>query len=243
MPRVVMESSYERLSAFAAAEVARHLDEMPDLLLCLPTGGTPEGMYAELVRMYKNGKANFSSASITNLNEYCGLPKWHQQSYQRYLRDKLLDRVNANKERTYLMDGCAEDKGRYCTSVEERIRKLGGIDLCVLGIGTDGHIAFDMPGSAFDSRTRVARLSEQTIADNCRHFGNIRGNVPKHAVTMGIGTILDSRDIVLLANGERKADAVYRALKCEPDVSCPASALQLHEDALFILDEAAASKL
>lgn len=243
MTDVRIFGSYDEMSVFAADYVARKIDEDPSLVMCLPTGGTPEGMYENLVRMYKRGKVNFSGVSILNMDEYCGLGRWDPQSYQYYFHEKLLDHVNVKSENVYMFDGCSADPTKSCADREELIEDLGGIGLTVGGAGRDDHVAFNMRGSRFDSRTRVVRLSEQTIADNCRYFLGVSESVPKYAMTIGIGTLLDSREVMLLANGTHKSAAVRRAIMENPSEECPASALQLHARSLWALDEAAASEL
>ncbi|RLI23840.1 glucosamine-6-phosphate deaminase, partial [Candidatus Bathyarchaeota archaeon] len=185
---------------------------------------------------------SFSRVTTFNLDEYVGLPPDHPQSYHYYMFHNLFDHVDVRRENVHIPDGMAENLDEECRRYEEAIKEAGGIDLQLLGIGRNGHIGFNEPGSPFDSRTRVVKLSEQTRKDNARFFNSI-DEVPTHAITMGIGTIMEARRIILIASGEAKAEAIAKAVKGPKTVDVPASALQDHPDCLFIIDKEAASLL
>jgi len=229
----------ERYTAhFMAAFVRSH----PGCVLGLATGGTPEAVYAELVRLYRKGEVDFGAVTTFNLDEYVGLPPEHEQSYRHYMAARLFNAVNIPEERTHFPDGTAQDIAAACRAYEEAIRRAGGIDLQLLGIGRDGHIGFNEPGSSLASRTRIKTLTAETIRDNARYFGS-EDAVPRHVVTMGIGTICEARRIIMLATGANKAEAVAAMVEGPVTAMVPASALQMHPDVVVVVDEEAGSKL
>jgi len=230
-----IEKDYQKMSHRAASFVAERMRAKPDLVLGLHTGSTPIGMYAELVRMHTEDGLDFSGATIFNLDEYVGLSADHPQSYQFYMHEHLLSKVNARDENIFLMN--EERAGEY----EGLIRDHGGIDLQTIGIGGNAHIGFNEPGSSFDSRTRVIDLTEATIESNSRFFDDA-SEVPRKAVTMGIATIMDAREVLFLA-ARKYADVVARAFEGPVTPDIPASVLQNHPHCAVMLDEAAASKL
>jgi glucosamine-6-phosphate deaminase len=237
--RVLVTPDYGTLSETAADFVLKALQAKRDLTLGLPTGNTPLGVYASLVKHYRDAHLDFSLVKTFNLDEYLGLLVEHPKSYHTYMREQFFDHVNIPAENRHIPDGSphidsAEESERY----ENAIRDAGGIDLLIVGIGANGHIAFNEPGSPFDSRTRAVELAPETIASARRYFGE-EAAVPRKAITMGIGTILEARRILLLASGAQKAHAVRRALSGPISPSVPASALQLHAHTVVILDEAA----
>jgi len=240
--KVLITKNYDELSEKAAKIIADAIRNKPNLVLGLATGGTPVGCYRELVRMHKEEKLDFSRVVTFNLDEYIGLPPTHPQSYRYFMNENLFNHVNIRMENTHIPDGMTDDPQKTCEEFEKAIETAGGIDLQLLGIGTNGHIAFNEPGSPFNSRTRVVEISEQTRKDNARFFQSI-DEVPRQAISMGIGTIMEARKIVLLASGARKADAVAKSVKGPITEEVPASILQKHPNCTFILDEAAASKL
>jgi len=242
MVKVLIVKNYEELSLETALRIAEAVRSNPDIVLGLATGGTPLGCYRELIRMHREEGLSFSRVTTFNLDEYVGLPPSHPQSYHYYMFHNLFDHVDVRRENVHIPDGMAEDLDEECRRYEEAIKEAGGIDLQLLGIGRNGHIGFNEPGSPFDSRTRVVKLSEQTRKDNARFFNSI-DEVPTHAITMGIGTIMEARRIILIASGEAKADAIAKAVKGPKTVDVPASALQDHPDCLFIIDKEAASLL
>ncbi|RLI24585.1 glucosamine-6-phosphate deaminase [Candidatus Bathyarchaeota archaeon] len=240
--KVLIVKNYEELSLETALRIAEAVRSKPDIVLGLATGGTPLGCYRELIRMHREEGLSFSKVTTFNLDEYVGLPPSHPQSYHYYMFHNLFDHVDVRRENVHIPDGMAEDLDEECRRYEEAIKEAGGIDLQLLGIGRNGHIGFNEPGSPFDSRTRVVKLSEQTRKDNARFFNSI-DEVPTHAITMGIGTIMEARRIILIASGEAKAEAIAKAVKGPKTVDVPASALQDHPDCLFIIDKEAASLL
>lgn len=240
--RIYIKEDYESLSEAAALLVAQTLQFKQDAVLGLATGSTPLGVYRELTRMHKEDGLDFSHVTTFNLDEYLGLPGSHPQSYRYFMDEHLFKHINIRPENTHVPSGVAADMETYCESYERQIRDAGGIDLQILGIGTDGHIAFNEPGSPLDSRTRVEHLTQQTILDNSRFFDRPE-DVPTRAITMGVGTILEAARIVLVATGPGKAEAVAAAIEGPVSSKCPASALQTHADVTMLLDPAAAEKL
>lgn len=242
--RVIIVKDYEEMSKEAAKIVKELIIRKPDCVLGLATGSTPVGLYKELVRMHKEEGLDFSKVKTFNLDEYYGLPPNHPQSYRYFMDVNLFNGINIKKENTHVPDGTVkkEEIEEYCKRYEEMIKEAGGIDLQVLGIGGDGHIAFNEPGSPIYSRTRLVALDEQTIKDNSRFFEKIE-DVPKFALTMGVGTILEAKEILFLANGIKKAEVVAKAIEGPVTSQITASALQLHPRVTAIIDEEAASKL
>jgi glucosamine-6-phosphate deaminase len=240
---VVIARNYEDLSRRAARLVASALGRKPDLVLGLATGSTPLGLYGELARRHREEGLDFSRVTTFNLDEYLGLSPDHPHSYHRFMKENLFDHVNVDPARVHIPDGrVATDFASYCASYEAAIREAGGIDLQVLGIGTTGHIGFNEPTSSLASRTRVKTLTPHTLEDNQRFFAPDE-EIPQCAITMGIGTILDARQVLLLASGAAKADPVARAIEGPIAASCSASALQMHPHVTALVDEAAAARL
>jgi glucosamine-6-phosphate deaminase len=232
----------KQMSLAAAELFADRIRNKPGIVLGLATGGTPVRMYAQLARMHREGRLDFSRVVTFNLDEYVGLSPDHDQSYRYFMDMNLFDQVNIPKENTHLPDGMASDLDAMCAAYEEAIRQAGGIDLQLLGIGGNGHIAFNEPGSPRDSRTRVVDLTADTIRDNSRFFAN-ESEVPRKAVSMGIASVLDAREIVLIADGAHKAEAIARSVEGEITPDVPASFLQEHPRCIFFLDREAASRL
>ncbi|MGB9677015.1 MAG: glucosamine-6-phosphate deaminase [Candidatus Ratteibacteria bacterium] len=242
--RVLIVKSYEDMSKEAAKIVKDLILKKPNCVLGLATGSTPVGLYKELIRMHKEEGLDFSKVTTFNLDEYYGLSGDHPQSYRYFMDVNLFNGINIKKENTHVPDGKVpfEKIEEYCKNYEEMIKKAGGIDLQVLGIGGDGHIGFNEPGSSIFSRTRLVALDEQTIKDNSRFFEKIE-DVPRFALTMGVGTILEAKEIIFLANGEKKAEVVAKAIEGPITSQVTASVLQLHPRVNIILDESAASRL
>ena len=232
---VIVQRDYEQMSKAAAQIVAELLNTKPSAVLGMATGSTPLGLYQELVRLHKREQLDFSRVTTFNLDEYVGLPVNHPQSYHFFMHEHFFRHVN-------IPSGTTSNYPAFCEWYEKRIADCGGIDLQILGIGTDGHIAFNEPTSSLSSRTRLKTLSKQTIDDNARFFDR-REDVPVYAITMGVGTILDARKLLLVASGEAKAKAVAQAVEGPVTSMVTASALQLHRDAIVIVDEAAAAGL
>ncbi len=239
---VIITKDYEAASSAAADVVIAVLKEKARTVLGLATGSTPEGLYRRLIEANKNGDVDFSKVISFNLDEYVGLAPDHPQGYRSFMNEKLFKHVNIKVENTHVPDGLSKALLKHCRQYEEMIKKAGGVDVQVLGIGRDGHIGFNEPGTSLGSRTHVTALTAETIEDNARFFASAE-DVPRFAVTMGIGTILESRKCLLIATGANKADAVQAALEGPVTSQVAASALQLHPDSVFVLDEAAARKL
>jgi glucosamine-6-phosphate deaminase len=239
---VIVQPTAQEAARIAAALVAKAVRRKPTLVLGLATGGTPLCLYDELVRLHREHGLDLSRITTFNLDEYLGLPPDHPASYRRFMQEHLFDRTNIDPRRTFVPDGLTRDIPRHCREYEELIRSCGGIDIQILGIGADGHIGFNEPTSSLSSRTREKTLAEQTRRDNARFFAT-PDDVPHHCLTMGIGTILDSRLCLLLAFGANKSGAVAAAVEGPVTSMVPASALQLHADAKVVVDEAAAAGL
>lgn len=239
---VIITPDYDTLSRVAASLVADLLNRKPNAVLGLATGSTPLGVYKELVDLYRGRKIDFARVTTFNLDEYVGLPVDHPQSYSYFMRQNLFDHINVPERAIHVPSGTTTNHAAFCQWYEEEIRAAGGIDLQLLGIGGDGHIAFNEPGSSLGSRTRLKTLTQQTINDNARFFDN-PDEVPRFAITMGVGTILEARHCILLASGAGKADPIAQAIEGPVTSMITASALQLHPHTTAILDEAAASQL
>ncbi len=239
---VVIKNTYEEMSTLAAALIADVIRRKPNCVLGLATGSTPVGTYKELIRLHKNEGLDFSKVTTFNLDEYVGLPPEHDQSYHYFMWDNLFKSVNVNPSKIHVPQGMAPDITAFCQWYEDEIKKAGGVDLQLLGIGGNGHIAFNEPGSSLGSRTRVKTLDDRTIADNARFFKK-KSDVPRYAITMGIGTIMDARQLVLLANKETKAGAISATVEGPITAMVPATIVQLHPKATIIVDKAASKKL
>jgi len=239
---VVIKPSYDEMSCAAAKVIADVLNTKPDAVLGMATGSTPLGVYKELTRMHKEEGLDFSQATTFNLDEYVGLPIEHPQSYHYFMHENFFKHVNIPKQNVYIPSGTTRNYRAFCDWYEQQIEDHGGIDVQILGIGSDGHIAFNEPTSSLSSRTRLKTLAEPTIDDNARFFDK-REDVPIYAITMGVGTILAARQIVLLANGKNKAKAIADAVEGPVTSMCTASALQLHPSSLIFADDDAAGNL
>ncbi len=225
----------------AADIVAALLAAKPEAVLALPAGNTPRPVYAELVRRHHESGLSFAAATAFSLDEYAGIAGDHRASFRRTLNDELYRHVDLPRERAHTPNATAADLDVACERYEQAIAAAGGLDLCLLGIGGNGHVAFNEPGSPFDARTRVVDLADDTRAAVAAAFGD--EPVPTRALTIGVATILAARRCVLLAHGAAKAGVIARALEGPPTPALPASALQLHPDATIILDAAAAAAL
>ena len=230
------------LSCKSADLVESQINKYPDSVIGLATGSTPLGLYEELIRRNHEHGLSFSKVTTFNLDEYVGISSDHPQSYRTFMDSKLFKKIDIDLSNTFVPDGMAENPLEVGPDYENLIKERGGIDLQILGVGTDGHIGFNEPTSSLGSITRVKTLTQKTIEDNSRFFQPDEFQ-PKLAITMGIKTILDSRRILLLAHGENKADAVRDMVEGPLSAFCPASALQLHKRTTVLIDEAAASKL
>ena len=239
---IIVQPTPEDASLIAARHVARVVRDKPDAVLGLATGATPLTLYRELVRMHREEGLDFSGVTTFNLDEYVGLAPDHPASYHTFMRENFFAHVNIDLARVHIPDGLTSDVPAFCRAYEEAIKAAGGIDLQVLGIGTDGHIGFNEPSSSLASRTRIKTLTAQTRQDNARFFGSA-AEVPLHVITMGVGTIMATRQVLLLAFGERKAQAIAAAAEGPITAMNPASILQMHPVAKCLADEPAAAKL
>lgn len=239
---VIIKSDKAQAGKLAATIIAALIRKNPSTVLGLATGSTPLGLYQELVRMHYSEGLSFKKVTTFNLDEYIGLDPADPCSFYSEMHTNLLQKVDLAASATHIPDGRASNVTASCEAYEAAIKAAGGIDLQVLGIGNDGHLAFNEPGSSLSSRTRIKTLSNVTIQANARFFGSA-DRVPRHVMTMGLGTIMEAKQCMLLAFGGDKADAVAATVEGPVSASCPASLLQFHENALIILDEEAASKL
>ena len=251
---IIIKENYDELSLYTAKLIADLVKSKPNCVLGLATGSTPIGTYKELVRMHKEENLDFSQVTTFNLDEYYGIgldfskPYEMDQSYARFMHEELFKHINIKKDNIHTPDGKSQEPEEFCKWYEEEISKVGGIDLQLLGIGGDGHWAFNEPGSSLTSRTRVQALAEQTLDDNYESFykkaGIERAQMPHFAITMGVGTILEAKNIIMIANGFSKADVVAKSIEGAITTEITASAIQLHKGGVtVVLDNAAASKL
>lgn len=239
---VVILPGSRPIAALAADAIEVLLRRKPDAVLGLATGSSPLPVYEELAGRHERAGLDFSRVRAFTLDEYVGLPAGHPESYREVIRREFTDRVNISPDNVRGPDGQAADIPEACRAYEDAIRAAGGVDLQLLGLGTDGHIGFNEPGSSLASRTRIKTLVEQTRRDNARFFGTL-AEVPHHVLTQGLGTILEARHVILIATGAQKAQAVRDLAEGPVAAICPASVLQLHPHATVLLDEAAASSL
>lgn len=230
------------VAGVAAAEIAEQIRAHPTSVLGLASGDTPVPAYEELIRLHREEGLSFAKVSTFNLDEYVGLPRGDAHSYAAFMLDRFFRHLDIDTSNTHAPDGSARDLDAACEEYELAISSAGGIDLQVLGIGVDGHIGFNEPISSLASRTRVKVLTEQTRRDNARKFESLE-DVPRLSLTMGIGTILAARRLILLATGEHKAEALARAVEGPVSAKVPASAIQLHRRVTVIADEPASSRL
>jgi glucosamine-6-phosphate deaminase len=236
---VIIQNNPEEGAAAAARIVEDLIRKKPRAVLGLATGGTPLGLYRELIRMHRTGGLDFSAVTTFNLDEYVGLPPEHPASYRRFMQENFFGHVNVRPASIHIPDGMTADIPAFCRRYEAAIREAGGIDLQVLGIGHDGHIGFNEPASSLASRTRIKTLTQATVDANRRFFSQGE-NVPHHVITMGVGTIMEARTCLLLAFGEGKAQAVAGMIEGPITAMCPASILQMHPQAAVIIDQPAA---
>ena len=250
---IIIRDNYEEISNYAAEKIADFVRSKPDSVLGLATGATPIGTYQKLIKMHHQG-LDFSRVRTFNLDEYYGIgmdlekPYSSDQSYARFMYEELFKHINIKKENIHIPDGLTKEPEAFCKWYEDEIKKAGGIDLQLLGLGRDGHWGFNEPGSSLGSRTRIQALTEQTLDDNYEAFykkANIpRDQMPHFAITMGIGTILEAKNIMMIVNGAKKADVVAQCLEGPITFQITSSAIQLHSGGItVVLDKEAASKL
>ena len=240
--KIYKAKDYKDMSRKAANIISAQVIMKPNCVLGLATGSTPIGTYDQLVEWYNKGDLDFSEVTTVNLDEYKGLPRTNDQSYYYFMHQHLFDRVNIDPERTNVPNAMEPDAEKECGRYEELIRSLGGVDLQLLGLGHNGHIGFNEPGEAFEKETHCVDLTESTIEANKRFFASA-DDVPKQAYTMGIKTIMQAKKILIVVNGENKADIVERAFFGPVTPEVPASILQLHNDVTLVGDEAALAKI
>ena len=246
--RLIIENDYQKMSKWAAEHVIERINsfgptaERP-FVLGLPTGSSPEGMYAELVKANKEGMVSFKNVLTFNMDEYVNLAEDHPESYHSFMARNLFDHIDCPKENIHILNGNAKDLAAECANYEKMIAEAGGIDLFIGGIGPDGHIAFNEPGSSLSSRTRVKTLTTDTIIANSRFFDNDINKVPKLALTVGVGTVMDAREVMILVNGHHKARALQAAVEGSVNHMWTISALQTHQHGIIVCDEAATDEL
>ncbi len=236
---IIKVKNYKELSMKAAGIVAAQISRKKNTVLGLPTGQTPLGMYQELIKRFRKGEIDFSQVITFNLDEYYGLSPEHPQSYNYYMWQTFFNNINIKKENVFIPDGVTKDVQKECRYYESLIEKKGGIDLQFLGIGDNGHIGFNEPATALDNKTHLVNLSQATIEANSRFFNDIE-EVPRKALTMGMGTIMKAKQIILLASGMKKAPAIAKTINGKVNTEVPASLLQLHRDVTIIVDKDAA---
>lgn len=238
MIKVIVCENYEEMSKKSADMILKQVNEKPDSILGLATGSTPVGMYKELVEMNKSGKIDFSKVKTFNLDEYYPIKHTDDQSYYYFMNDNLFSHINIDTANTNIPNGEAEDAEAECERYEKIIEESAGVDIQILGIGQNGHIGFNEPDEKLNTKTHLTGLTEDTIEANSRFFESI-DDVPTAAITMGIGTIMKAKKIILLASGKNKLDAVSKLMNDDLDTSCPATMLKLHPDVTLICDKEA----
>ncbi|NLV76198.1 MAG: glucosamine-6-phosphate deaminase [Tissierellia bacterium] len=237
--KVIVKKDYENMSKEAANIIKKEIEKKPDIVLGLATGSTPIGMYEELIRLHKEEGLDFSKVTTFNLDEYVGIDKDHPNSYHYFMKDVFFDHINIDMDNTFIPDGKAEDPESYCKEYDKLIDEKGGVDVQILGIGENGHIAFNEPAEKLNVGTSIVKLTQSTIEANSRFFDSM-DEVPKTAITMGIGSIMKAKKIILLANGKKKAKAIKELIKGDKITTyLPASMLLLHSDVTIIVDEEA----
>lgn len=240
---IIVVDHYQELSQVSSQIIKELIQNKPRVVLGLATGSTPAGMYQELIHYHQKEGLDFSNVVTFNLDEYVAISPKHPQSYHKFMYDNLFDHVNIHPKNIHISQGDQADLEDECKIYEQKIRQAGGIDIQVLGIGSNGHIGFNEPGSNPEDRTRVVKLAESTIQSNARFFGS-EELVPRLAISMGIKTILEfSKHIILLASGKEKAEAVYRMIQGKITSQLPASLLQSHQNVTVIADNKAAEKI
>ena len=246
--RVIIQKEYEDASAWAAAYVANCINKFKPtakkpFILGLPTGSSPLGMYKKLIRLNKANKVSFANVATFNMDEYVNIPKEHPQSYHSFMWNNFFSHINIKKANVNILNGNAKNLEAECSRYEKKIKKYGGIELFVGGIGPDGHIAFNEPGSSLASRTRVKTLTEDTIIANSRFFGDNVNLVPKTALTVGVGTVMDSRQVLIIVSGHNKSRALQEAVENGVNHIWTVSCLQLHPHGIIVCDDAATAEM
>jgi glucosamine-6-phosphate deaminase len=244
--RLLIHQSYESACQWAASYIAGKINNLKNekpFILGLPTGSSPLGIYREFVRMYKEGVLSFKNVRTFNMDEYIGLPADHPQSYHYFMFENLFNHIDIDRQHIHILDGTTTDPEKECKLFEEAITKEGGIDLFLGGMGVDGHVAFNEPGSSLTSRTRVKTLTIESITSNARFFGNDILNVPNTALTVGVGTVMDAREVVIIVSGRSKARALKAVIEEGINHMWTLSCLQMHPKAIIVCDDDATEEL
>lgn len=246
--KLFIQENYDKLSQWAAEHIAKQINKFsPDasrpFVLGLPTGSTPIGTYKALIELNKAGKVSFANVVTFNMDEYVGIPENHPQSYHTFMFENFFNHIDIKRENIHILDGNAADPRRECEEYEEKISSFGGIELFMGGMGADGHIAFNIPGSSLQSRTRLVNLNYDTIVANSRFFNNDLNQVPKQALTVGVQTVLDSNEVLILVNGYKKARALQNVVENGMNHMWTLSALQMHPNSIIVCDEEATMEL
>jgi glucosamine-6-phosphate deaminase len=245
---LIIQPDYEKLSQWAATYIVSKINafspsENNPFVLGLPTGSSPVGVYKDLIRRHREGKVSFKHVVTFNMDEYVGIPKEHPQSYHSFMWNNLFSHIDITAENVNILNGNSSDLVAECQRYEDKIKSYGQIHLFLGGIGPDGHIAFNEPGSSLASRTRVKTLTTDTIIANSRFFENDLAKVPKTALTVGVGTVLDAREVLIIANGHGKARALHHAVEGSINQMWTISALQMHPKGIIVCDEDATAEL
>ena len=246
--RLIIQSDANQMAQWAANYIAAKINkanptsEKP-FVLGLPTGSSPLLTYKALIKLYESGVVSFENVITFNMDEYIGLPKEHPQSYYTFMWQNFFSHIDIKKENVHILNGMAEDPVAECRAYEDAIKDAGGVDLFLGGIGPDGHIAFNEPGSSLSSRTRIKTLTTDTVIANSRFFDNDVNKVPKTALTVGVGTVLDAKEVLILVNGHHKARALYHAVEGPINQMWTISALQLHQKGIIVCDYDACAEL
>jgi glucosamine-6-phosphate deaminase len=246
--RVIIHENYQNLSQWAAHYIAKRINDFNSssnkpFVLGLPTGSTPLGVYRELIALNKAGKVSFANVVTFNMDEYIGLPETHPQSYRHFMWENFFNHIDIEKKNVNILNGMVDSPEKECAGYEAKIASYGGIELFMGGIGADGHVAFNEPGSSLNSRTRIKTLTMDTKIANSRFFEGDMNKVPSTALTVGVGTIMDAREVVILANGYGKARAVKECIESGVNHMWTLSCLQLHPKAIIVCDDAATDEL
>ena len=242
--RLIIQPNYERVCQWASNYIIQKINMfMPTkdnpFVLGLPTGSSPLGLYRELIAAHKEGKISFKNVVTFNMDEYIGLPKDHPESYHSFMWNNFFNHIDIQKEHVNILDGNTSDTVMECKRYEDKIKGYGGIHLFIGGVGSDGHIAFNEPGSSLTSRTRVKTLTTETIIANSRFFENDINKVPKTALTVGVGTVTDAKEVLIIINGHNKAQALRHAVEGSVNQMWTISVLQMHAKAIIVCDDAA----